>query len=301
MKRILATTDFSEEANKALRYAAALVKKFGAELHVVHVSEIDYAMPGPALLGRNRLADDDEDARELRQQLQALIGESIAAKFHGRTGRAFDQIVRFARELDADLIVMSTHGRTALKRLFLGSNAERVVQHSASPVFIVRAKEHEALLEDQQLHVEKIVVPTDFSTSSQEALRYALEFARPFPARLLLVHAFTIPEFATAEPAGAHILPTLEAAQKAAEDQMRDFVTAFDFGGIQFETRIAMGRAAEVICDYAEKEQADLIITSTHGRSGFMHVLIGSVAEHVVRYARSPVLVVPATGKNSGA
>lgn len=58
-----------------------------------------------------------------------------------------------------------------------------------------------------------------------------------------------------------------------------------------------LGRAAEAICDYAEKQNADLIITSTHGRTGFMHELIGSVAEHVIRYAHSPVLVVPASGK----
>src|SRR5688572_930416 len=132
---VLVPTDFSEESFKALRYGAALARKAGAAFHVVHVAEIDFAPPGAALPGRNPLADKDEEARALRQQIQEVIGPGIAPTFHGRTGRAFDQIVRFARELEADVIVMSTHGRTGLKRLVLGSNAERVVQHSSCPVF----------------------------------------------------------------------------------------------------------------------------------------------------------------------
>jgi nucleotide-binding universal stress UspA family protein len=291
---VVVPTDFSAESLKALRYAAGLVRKFGAKLHVVHVSEVDFAVPGPSQPGRNLQLSETQ----IREELEAGTGDSIAATVHGRTGRAFDQICRFAREIEADLVVMSTHGRTGLKRLFLGSNAERVVQHSGSPVLVVRQSEREFVAEGAPLQIQTILVPTDFSGSSMEALDYAVEFGRQFGARLVLFHSFSVPELITTDPYGPHNMPvTPEQARSAAEDQMREFVKDFDFGGVDFETQITTGRAAEEICDYAEKQKMDLIITSTHCRTGFMHVLIGSIAEHVVRYARSPVLVVPGSVK----
>lgn len=271
----------------ALGYAAALVKNSGGKLHVVHVSEVDFAAPGPALPGRTSQLSDTQ----VREQLEAMTGEPIAAAVHGRTGRAFDQICRFAREIEADLIVMATHGRTGLKRLFLGSNAERVVQHSGSPVLVVRPGKREFVAVGEPLQIQTILVPTDFSASSRDALSYAMEFGRQFGARLVLFHSFSVPD---ADPHGPHhVRPTPEEMRSAAEEQMREFVKGFDFGGVDFETQITLGPAADEICAYAEKHKVDLIITSTHGRTGLMHVLIGSVAEHIVRYAHSPVLVMP--------
>jgi len=293
---VLVPTDLSAESLKALTYAAALVQEFDANLHVVHVNEVDFAQPGGYSLVTN-----PEIERSLQKQLEAATGGVITATSHGRTGRAFDQICRLAREITADLIVLSTHGRTGLKRLVLGSNAERVVQHSSSPVLVVRQHERE-FISDGQLQMQRILVPTDFSGSSQEALEYAVHFGRQFKARLVLLHSLSLPEFISTDPYGPHnIRPTWDEARGAAERQMRDFVEGFDFGGVAFETQITMGRTAEEICAYAKEHEIDLIITSTHGRTGFMHVLIGSVAEHIVRYAHSPVLVVPGSIKNSGA
>jgi len=298
---VLVPTDFSDAAHKALHYAAALVRRFSAHLHVVNVSEIDFAIPGPAGSETNSLLADTDDGRALKQQLEAVIGENVAVTYHGRIGRAFDQIVRCAYEVPADLIIMSTHGRTGLKRLFLGSTAERVVQYSLSPVLVLRRDEEQVIAEGQPLAIESILVPVDFSRSSAEGVRYAIDFASGFGARLVLFHSFEIPQLVTTDRYGVHSRPpTTETARATAEDQMRQFVKAFNFNGVDFETQIMMGKAAETICDYAAKQRSGLIITSTHGRTGFMHVLIGSVAEHVVRYARTPVLVVPGGMKRAG-
>lgn len=285
---VLVPTDFSAESLKALHYATGLVEKFGAKLHVVHVSEVDFAVPGPAQPGKNFQLSDTE----VKEQLETITGGPIAATVHGRTGRAFDQICRFARETEADLVVMSTHGRTGLKRLFLGSNAERVVQHSSSPVLVVRQGEREFVADGKPLPIKTILVPTDFSGSSRDSLDYAVEFGRQFGARLVLFHSFSVPEFATTDGShSVHLTP--EQARSTADNQMREFVKGLDCRGVDLEIQITLGEAAEEICAYAEKHQIDLIITSTHGRTGLMHVLIGSVAEHVVRHAHSPVLVLP--------
>jgi nucleotide-binding universal stress UspA family protein len=298
---VLVPTDFSDEAHKALHYAGALARRLSAHLHIVNVSEVDFAIPGAASPETNPLISDTDDGRALKRQLEAVIGESVDVTFHGRTGRAFDQIVRSAHEIPADLIVMSTHGRTGLRRLFLGSTTERVVQYSLSPVLVVRRDEGQVIAEGQPLAIASILVPIDFSRSSAEGVRYAIDFARAFGARLVLLHSFEASQFLTIDRSGHYSLPpTREAMGAATEDQMREFVKAFNFDGVNFETQIVMGKAAEAICDYAVERKSDLIITSTHGRTGFMHVLIGSVAEHVVRYARTPVLVVPGGMKRAG-
>ena len=291
--KLLVPTDFSPESRKALQYGAAVARKFHAQLHIVHVSEIDYAIPGPALLGADPFTSDTEEARQLKQELAAEAGEGITPTFHGRTGRAYDQICRFARELKADLIVLATHGRTGLKRFVLGSNAERVVQHSSSPVLIVRQRERE-ILTDGRLHLGTILVTTDFSESSAQALSYAITMARQFNSRLIVFHSFAVPPITPPDHSGPQRAgPTADEIKATAEEQMRSFIGGGDFSGVQFETQIHSGSAAQEICGQAERQNVDLIVTSTHGRTGLWHVLIGSVAEHIVRYAHSPVLVVP--------
>jgi nucleotide-binding universal stress UspA family protein len=189
-----------------------------------------------------------------------------------------------------------------MKRLFLGSTTERVVQYSLSPVLVVRNNEQQVVAEEQPLAVSSILVPVDFSRSSAEGVSYAIDFARAFGGHLVLFHSCEAPQFLTTGPSGHPSLPpTREAALAASEDHMREFVKLFNFDGVSFETDITIGgRAVDAICDYAVRRKSDLIITSTHGRTGLMHVLIGSVAEHVVRYARTSVLVVPGGMKRPG-
>jgi nucleotide-binding universal stress UspA family protein len=255
----LVPTDFSDQAHKALHYAGALARRLGAHLHIVHVSEIDFAIPGPASPETNPLISDTDDGRALKQQLEAVIGKSVDVTFHGRTGRAFDQVL------------------------------------------VVRRNEGQVTAEGQPLAIGSILVPIDFSRSSAEGVRYAIDFARVFGARLVLIHACDASQFLTIDRSGHYSLPpTREAMRAASEDQMREFVKAFNFDGVNCEIQIVMGRAAEAICDHAVERNSDLIITSTHGRTGFMHVLIGSVAEHVVRYALTRVLVVPGGMKRAG-
>ncbi len=189
---------------------------------------------------------------------------------------------------------------TGFKRLFLGSNAERVVQHSSVPVLVVRQNEPAGRADAEQLQIKTILVPIDFSESSREGLNYAVELARQFGARLVLLHSFNIPELITTDHNATYTQrPSPDEARTAAEDQMREYLNGVAFDGVAFETQITTGRPPEEICDYAETKSIDLIVTSTHGRTGFMHVLIGSTAEHIVRYARSSVLVVPARARKT--
>ncbi len=143
--------------------------------------------------------------------------------------------------------------------------------------------------------VKKILVPTDFSEPSNEALQTAVGFARVFGAGIELVHVFVEPAYVLPPPVEmatfpfdmTQVLMRLETALEAQRDRVRE-------AGIPVEMTTLQGRAAPEIVAHAKKVGADLIVMGTHGRSGFQHALLGSVAERVVHHSPCPVLVVPA-------
>jgi nucleotide-binding universal stress UspA family protein len=172
-----------------------------------------------------------------------------------------------------------------LKRVFLGSTAERVIQHSPCPVFVYRKG---------AAKIDRILVPVDFSASSLEALKEAIAFADLIAAQIVVMHAVDLGLAFTSDGYGMFDLRTLiDAAKEGAQDQMRSFVRQAKFGGVGFETIIQVGPPISEICLLTETKNIDLIITATHGRTGFEHLLMGSIAEQIVRYAPRSVLVVP--------
>jgi nucleotide-binding universal stress UspA family protein len=202
---------------------------------------------------------------------------------------AYDEICGLARELPADLIVMPTHGRTGLEHAFLGSTAERIVQHSPCPVFVARNRTGAAAR-----GINNILVPVDYSECSLAGLRYAIEFAKKVTARLSVLHVADLgPQLMTEGCGVYHLSPYKEAAGRVSKPQMRAFLRGINFGSVPFKASAIAGFCPEGICRAAEKEKVDLIIMSTHGCTGLKHVLIGSIAERVVQHAPCAVLVVP--------
>lgn len=139
--------------------------------------------------------------------------------------------------------------------------------------------------------LKQILVPVDFSECSRKALLYALPFARQFGAGITLLHvveaAYALGEF------GAVEYPTLEAdLRKAAERRLGELAVEQIGTRVAFATRVRSGRPATEIAAAARELEADLIVIATHGHTGLKHVLLGSVAESVVRHAPCPVLTV---------
>jgi universal stress protein A len=141
IKSILVPTDFSFESQKALAHAVRLGHQFGAKLTMLHVVEPvatpDFGLSLPLILDEERLKAACRHRFE-RLTKDSKTGPKIIEKTLVRHGRAFNEIVHAAKSLKVDLIVISTHGYTGLKRAFLGSTAERVVRHASCPVLVVR-------------------------------------------------------------------------------------------------------------------------------------------------------------------
>lgn len=293
---VLVPIDFSPPSLRALQYGCQLAKKFRAQVHLVHVN--DLAFQQPLLAPAFNLATDF--GHQLRRHLQTVGKDCVpaitAARCHVRSGKAYDQICREARILNADLILIATHGYKGLKHVLLGSTAERIVRHAPCPVLVVRGPERASSAKGASARLRHILVPTDFSEHSRYALRYAIALAKRFGARLTLLN-LVYPQYYVTNP---EYLPydfgaLFDQTRRMAKRDMAALVEATSFGGVPFKTRIEPGHPAEHIVEFAAKNGADLIVTSTHGRTGLKHALIGSIAEQVVRYAQCPVLVIPRT------
>lgn len=143
------------------------------------------------------------------------------------------------------------------------------------------------------MEIKTILVPTDFSDPSEHAYKWALGLAADCKAKVILFHATpTMSHLAFPESVYYPDLARMEREMIAeAEKRVGEFVAKKGTSAVPAETRVAVGDAVWEICRAAEREHADLIIMGSHGRTGLSHVLLGSVAERVVRHAACPVLV----------
>ena len=293
LKTVLVPIDFSHLSLRAIPWAQSLAHSSGATVHLVHVHGYEYPVPAgvmpPGMTStkkvENRLLHCLRDVAANHRLLASVN------RCHVRTGIPFDEICNVAREIGADLIVTSTHGRTGWKRLFLGSTAERVVRHTPCPVLIARQSPGSRPAAPA---VRTIVVPVDFSRASAKGLAFAVKLAAEFNAALTQLHFISRESYVT--PEGAVVYGNAELlreARAAAKERMLATIKATDFCGVGVRSVIRVGDPETQICRFAEKNAIDLIVTTTHGRTGLRHVLLGSVAEHIVRYAKGAVLVVP--------
>jgi nucleotide-binding universal stress UspA family protein len=299
IQNIVVPIDFSKMSVQAIETARRLARRFDASIHLAHVRHsnyVDFVVPAPPIVPFSFASYEQVADQSVLKDLATVAHESgvSSAACHVLTGAPpFDEVCRLAQSVSADLIVMPTHGRTGLKHVFLGSTAERIVQHSPCPVLVTRGNDRQSD-NGTQFRFKTILVPVDFSNCSRDGLRYAIGFANEFGARIILLHATYLGYIYSSEGTVLYDIPGLQkAARKKAEHQMQKLVRAAKFGSVKFETVFTEGSPALDICAFAKDHDVDLIVTATHGLTGFKHVLIGSIAEQVVRHAPCSVLVVP--------
>jgi nucleotide-binding universal stress UspA family protein len=301
IKTILVPVDFSRASMHALKYTIPLAEEFNAAIHLVHVQPADEFT---AIPGAGRLMLNCADAVALMQDRLAEVQEKDDVKFcldncHVVSGRPYQEICKLAGELAVDLIVLPTRGHSGLKRLALGSTAERVVRHAPCPVLIPRGSRFESLTWSAEpvpkFAIHKILATTDFSDASIAGVKYAALLAKQFHAKLRLVHVvFPYTQVFQMDRMGSDLVPLIQNARLQAEKELTRVRQLEFMDGVECETEVRTGSTIDEICAASGQPDIDLLVTSTHGYTGFSHAMIGSIAEHIVRYAESPVLVVPA-------
>lgn len=304
MKKIAVGVDFSPESLLAARQAVEIARHVGAEVVLVHAQlfvELPPTSPEPdvqvlAALDtyRSRVAREIEAARaelgELRSRLSAQAPLVSQVLVEGRTDEA---LVSAAKELQADLFVVGTHGRTGLKWFFLGSVAQRVVR--LSPVDVLVARRDDA----GRGGFAKVLVATDFSDASVRALDRALELVAPTGAiDVVHCHQFT-PVGLWTEAVMTPYDMELDAALEADLRMQGETLLAARRrpGGPVLEFHLLRELPVPGIVNWLETRPCDLAALGSHGRKGFRRAVLGSVAEAVVRRAPSSVLVARAEAR----
>ena len=146
----------------------------------------------------------------------------------------------------------------------------------------------------QQRLIRSILVPVDFSDCSLAGLKYAVRFAKELGARIIVLHVTDLGPVMMTTGRGDYDSPTyIEAARRRCSDQIKGFLKRVNFDGVPVDASAVAGYCPGAIYEAAAKEGADLIVISTHGRTGLRRAFMGSVAEGTVRHAACPVLVVP--------
>lgn len=288
---ILLARDYSPGSEAGLRVALRLATLFDADVHVLHVDVGERgwgAAAGDTAAGLgDRLR---EGARELieHDRQPGLPFDPGDVRMHQavRKGEAVaPAVLRYAQEVSADLVVVGTHGRRGVRRMLLGSVAQEIVACSAVPVLTVRA---DTTVTDV---MQRILVPVDFSERSQDALVAAKALAEAAGASLKVLHVIqeTLhPSFFNTGAFSVYDLePDIEERVKA---RLRELVEAAEGPDVPVSYSVLPGRAKREIVDFVARRSCDLVVMPTQGLTGLEHVLLGSVAEHVVRHAACPVL-----------
>jgi nucleotide-binding universal stress UspA family protein len=302
IERILCPVDMSDTSRVALERAIPLAERTGAAIDVLHAYHVPRPVEPVSALWMTAGEQPvwrvfEERARvELEQLLASLTAaERDRITAHLTHADPPTAILSAAQRLKSDLIVMGTHGRTGLSRFILGSVAERVVRESNCPVLTVRRP---SVPEPAALRrFERTLVPVDFSACSVTAVHAAAAFARAFGGKLDLVHFWDVSPMLSADALtvdSGMVTPGLTRAAKVdAEQGLAEFLRRVGSQRLPIaRTRIERGNPARAIVTLAERGDYDLVALGTHGRTGLSRLLLGSVAEHVVRRCRCPVLTV---------
>jgi nucleotide-binding universal stress UspA family protein len=298
-KTILHPTDLSSNADASLPYAVALAKQNAGVIHLLHIFEEDPAAPlaSGIVIGTTgwyytaRL-EHEKKLVDLAQAHTERFGIQFIPKLV--TGHPAHATVKYAEKIDADAIVISTHGRTGFSHLLLGSIAEKIIRLSAIPVLTVRPG---GGIPPGGLHFHTVVVPTDFSANAAAAIPYAVGLAKRDNGKLVLAHSVEDAVYYTSAAASEGIGPDIEQwmatitadAEKRLVDQGKAITAEY---GVPVETVLKRGRPFEQLDELAKEYNADLMVISTHGYTGLSHLVFGSVAEKVVRGTPCPVLSV---------
>lgn len=278
LKRILVPLDGSPLADRILTQVRRLLLRKDAE--VVLLGVVDPGAPDPIL-------DLPERLRRARDHLEGvrdgLVDQGAVVTVEAVAGDPARTIVERARRMDAELVAMSTHGRSGLSRLLRGSVAEAVVRASASPVLLANPRALDAAAEPR---LGRILVPLDGSEVSLGILPAVEALARLHEAEVLLLRVEwqvpidIYPGTVALRPPG-EVAALLEPHRRRLEER-----------GLRARSLVTYGPEAAEILDAAERERVDLIAMSTHGRSGVSRWLLGSVAEAVLRHCARPLLLV---------
>jgi universal stress protein A len=289
---VLCPIDFSDASKAALCYATAVADHFGARLVIVAVDD-PLLVQAAATTGQvPSLTDDtpDELRRACGRVLDRLGPGARRVEYRVGVGKPAPEILRLAVDAGADLIVMSSQGRSGVRKLFFGSTTERVLRETSIPVLITPdRREHQVSLSDVGRHVHRVLTPVDLTDASRHQVRIAAGVATALSAPLILAHVLE-PVFV---PASVRlVMPGIDAMRQADAEERLGTLAQSVSTGPDVETLVVRGEPSEEIVRLAQTREAHLIVIGLHS-SGLLGPRMGSVTYRVLCLTHALVLALP--------
>jgi nucleotide-binding universal stress UspA family protein len=299
LSTILVGVDFSQPSRVALEHALDIARHTDARVVLVYVgvtpqrpdsvpdgilpmlTEYERILKGYLAEDRRRLAELCARSADEGVDVSAMIVDDLPDR----------GICKAAAELDADLAIVGTHGRTGTKRLLLGSVAERVVRLSGHDVLVARPTARPIAG-----GYREILVTMDFSTMAEAGLRAAIALAAP-GARIDILHCSYIPALAFGHvPSTRAPAELTEPLARQTDAQGEALVARYTRPGLSPAFHTIDAQPMQGIIEWHDRHRYDLVVVGSHGKRGLRRFLLGSVAEASVRHASTPVLVVHQPG-----
>jgi nucleotide-binding universal stress UspA family protein len=272
LERIVVPLDGSSFAEHALGVAETISAAFKAEVTLVSVVAGQSAAATDARWRGGLEAT--EIAAYLMHEAQRFERIGVEADFTVRRGTMAAEVDHLADDLQADLIVMATHGRAGVERLLHGGGALNIVRLTDTPVLMVRPTDK---WKSRTIAFDRILVSLDGSEGAEAALRFARAMARKFSSEIVLLS-----------------VPETDREKASLEGYLEQVATALRSHGHRCRTLLTGSTPSRAIVDTAVSERADLIMMATRGRGARPAAGdVGSVTDRVVQYATVPVFVVP--------
>jgi nucleotide-binding universal stress UspA family protein len=297
IRRILVGLDGSALAETILLDVQVLAERVRADLvllHVTHVPEGVRAAGSPVAI-EEVLAQEQAKARTYLEQVgHRLTAAGLTVHTALLVGETATEIVRYAERERIDLIALATHGRSGMRRWVHGSVADAVIHSTTTPLLLLQpASEGTAA----PLGSGRIVVPLDGSSAAEAALPLAEELGRALAVPMVLVQAVDIIGLAfVGDPlTGSYsdYSAVLDVLRAEAERYLEGVAKVLRGEGVQATTEVPLGSPAEEIAARVRQHPGSLTVMSTHGRTGWRAMVLGSVTRRVSLQASGPVLVVP--------
>lgn len=292
LTKILAGSDLSEWAELALQRAALLAGQLGSSLSLLHVVDNAELMKVRHIerLGESRQALTEllinEAKAELDERAATLADQhAINISVHVQRGKDFVEIIRWARQEGDELIVLGAHGQSYSRDCLLGTTLERVVRKGDRPVLVVKNMPRGVY--------QRVLVAVDFSIHGQHALEWAMRLAPDAEFHVLHVYNLWYEDRLRKQGASEQDISDLHREEsREHRDELDRFLTCCKIDRARVRPLVRSGYPGPTIAAEASRLDVDLVAIGTHGMSGLLYVLLGSVATHVLRETGCDVLAV---------
>jgi nucleotide-binding universal stress UspA family protein len=289
IKSILVPLDGSPAAEAILPYVERIATATSARIQLLA------AVDKPRDWGADTDGDlkgEQDEAESYLQRLQAQLSSATGSDvvIEVAASSPAGAILAACEAKHPDLVAMTTHGRSGVARWVLGSVASKVLHATTTPLLVARPPAEDGTSTGVDLN--RILVPLDGSDLASSVLPFVADLAKPLEASVLLFQAINEPAITYPGSGAVFDDTTLKEMEAAAREYLKTAAEGLISQGVKTDIAAALGNTTDAIAWAAERERADIIAMSTHGRSGVGRLVLGSVADSVVRRTTLPVIVV---------